>query len=183
MPSEGEVTTSRAGCNVPIHCNGQSKQCLPHCGPTGNETSIVAKHSACLLGPFLNDISPAGGTVLLDCNIRSACPGFLEMCETAEEGAAREAKEELNAEVDVEGLMAVYCLPHIGQMCVEACCLVLCRVVLCGEDGGCAVLSVLYACKHTCCCTIYTCRLPQFSVGTVLQRLSPPESVETRGTF
>lgn len=44
------------------------------------------------------------------------CSGFLEMGETGEEGAAREAKEELNAQIEVGGLLAVYCLPHIGQV-------------------------------------------------------------------
>lgn len=42
--------------------------------------------------------------------------GYLEMGETAEQGAAREAREELNAEIDVRGLLAVYSLPHIGHM-------------------------------------------------------------------
>lgn len=45
----------------------------------------------------------------------SASAGFLEIGETGEEGAAREAREEMNAEIDVGGLLAVYCLPHIGQ--------------------------------------------------------------------
>ncbi|CAM9139923.1 unnamed protein product [Ascophyllum nodosum] len=42
--------------------------------------------------------------------------GYLEMGETGEEGAAREAREELNADVRVGRLLAVYSLPHIGQM-------------------------------------------------------------------
>ena len=42
--------------------------------------------------------------------------GFLEIGETGEEGAAREAREEMNADIDVGGLLAVYGLPHIGQM-------------------------------------------------------------------
>lgn len=46
----------------------------------------------------------------------SAASGFLEIGETGEEGAAREAREEMNAEIDVGGLLAVYGLPHIGQM-------------------------------------------------------------------
>lgn len=47
---------------------------------------------------------------------RYYCVGFLEIGETGEEGAAREAREEMNAEIDVGGLLAVYGLPHIGQM-------------------------------------------------------------------
>lgn len=42
--------------------------------------------------------------------------GYLEMGETAEEGAAREAREELNADILVGSLLAVYSLPHIGQV-------------------------------------------------------------------
>ena len=42
--------------------------------------------------------------------------GFLEIGETVEEGAAREAREEINAEIEVGDLLAVYSLPHIGQM-------------------------------------------------------------------
>lgn len=33
-----------------------------------------------------------------------------------EEGAAREAREELNADIHVGELLALYSLPHIGQM-------------------------------------------------------------------
>ncbi|CAM9801826.1 unnamed protein product, partial [Hapterophycus canaliculatus] len=42
--------------------------------------------------------------------------GFLETGETGEQGAAREAKEEVNADVAVGGLLAVYSLPHIDQV-------------------------------------------------------------------
>lgn len=42
--------------------------------------------------------------------------GYLEMGETGEEGAGREAQEELHANVLVGPLLAVYSLPHIGQM-------------------------------------------------------------------
>ena len=43
-------------------------------------------------------------------------PGFLEMGESAEEGAVREAREELNADVQLGDLLAVYSLPHINIM-------------------------------------------------------------------
>ena len=42
--------------------------------------------------------------------------GFLEEGESSEEGACREAREEALAEVDVEGLLAVYDIPHISQI-------------------------------------------------------------------
>lgn len=40
----------------------------------------------------------------------------MEMGETSEQGAAREAREELNADANIGKLLAVYSLPHIGQM-------------------------------------------------------------------
>lgn len=42
--------------------------------------------------------------------------GFLENGERAEEGAIRETVEEANASVRVEGLHAVFSVPHIGQV-------------------------------------------------------------------
>jgi ADP-ribose pyrophosphatase YjhB (NUDIX family) len=42
--------------------------------------------------------------------------GFLELGESVEEGARREAREEAEAELEVEGLLAVYSIPRIGQV-------------------------------------------------------------------
>ncbi len=42
--------------------------------------------------------------------------GFLEMGETPEEGAAREAWEEARAELEIIDLLAVYSLRHISQL-------------------------------------------------------------------
>lgn len=42
--------------------------------------------------------------------------GFMEMGETAEEGAAREALEEANARLAIEGLIGVYSIARIGQV-------------------------------------------------------------------
>ena len=42
--------------------------------------------------------------------------GYLELNETALEGAKREAREEANAELDVRGLLAVYSVPRISQV-------------------------------------------------------------------
>jgi ADP-ribose pyrophosphatase YjhB (NUDIX family) len=42
--------------------------------------------------------------------------GFLENGETPEEGALREAREEANAELEIEGLLAIYTVRHISQV-------------------------------------------------------------------
>lgn len=42
--------------------------------------------------------------------------GFMEDGETAEEGAAREAVEEANAQIEVDSLLAVYSVPRISQV-------------------------------------------------------------------
>lgn len=42
--------------------------------------------------------------------------GFLEEGESLEQGAAREAREEANAEIAIDALLAVYSVPHISQV-------------------------------------------------------------------
>ena len=42
--------------------------------------------------------------------------GYLELGETAEEGARREAMEEAEADIALEGLLAVYSISRIGQV-------------------------------------------------------------------
>jgi ADP-ribose pyrophosphatase YjhB (NUDIX family) len=42
--------------------------------------------------------------------------GFMELGESVEEGACREAREEACAELELETLLAVYSIPRIGQV-------------------------------------------------------------------
>jgi ADP-ribose pyrophosphatase YjhB (NUDIX family) len=42
--------------------------------------------------------------------------GFMELGETAEEGAMREAREEANADIEIEALLATYSVRHVGQV-------------------------------------------------------------------
>lgn len=42
--------------------------------------------------------------------------GFLELNETAAEGAAREAWEEARARIEIDAVLAVYSVPHISQV-------------------------------------------------------------------
>jgi ADP-ribose pyrophosphatase YjhB (NUDIX family) len=68
-------------------------------------------------------VAHAGGKVLL-CR-RAIEPrkgfwtlpaGFLELGESVEEGARREAREEAMAELEIETMLAVYSIPRIGQV-------------------------------------------------------------------
>ena len=47
--------------------------------------------------------------------------GFLELEETAEQGAAREAWEEARARLNILQLLAVYSVPHISQIQLMFC--------------------------------------------------------------
>ena len=42
--------------------------------------------------------------------------GFMELGESVEEGAMREAREEACAELELEALLAVYSIPRVGQV-------------------------------------------------------------------
>lgn len=42
--------------------------------------------------------------------------GFMELAETTEQGAVREVWEEARAEVEIDGLLAIYSLPAISQV-------------------------------------------------------------------
>lgn len=42
--------------------------------------------------------------------------GFMEVGETAEQAAMREAREEANAEIEIKRLLAVYTIPRIAQV-------------------------------------------------------------------
>ena len=42
--------------------------------------------------------------------------GYMELNETAEAGAAREAREEACADIDIDGLIGVYTIPRISQV-------------------------------------------------------------------
>ena len=42
--------------------------------------------------------------------------GYLELGETAAQGAIREAKEEACAEIVIENVLAIYTIPHIAQL-------------------------------------------------------------------
>lgn len=81
---------------------------------------------------FINYVNPkivAGAVVVVDGGLllcrRAIAPrkgfwtlpaGFMEEGETVEQAAIREAKEEANAALELNGLLAVYSIPHISQV-------------------------------------------------------------------
>jgi ADP-ribose pyrophosphatase YjhB (NUDIX family) len=88
-----------------LHC--------PDCGYVAYENpKVVAGVVASLNGRLLlcrRAIPPRVGRWTLPA-------GFLELGESPEEGAAREAWEEARARLEIEGLLAVYSVRHISQI-------------------------------------------------------------------
>jgi ADP-ribose pyrophosphatase YjhB (NUDIX family) len=83
------------------------------CGLVHYQNPKVVVGSVCTLGSRIlicrRAIEPRRGFWTLPA-------GFLELGETAEEGALREAWEEARARIQIEGLIAVYSVPRIGQV-------------------------------------------------------------------
>ena len=83
------------------------------CGTIHYQNPKVVVGSVCTLGSRIlicrRAIQPRRGFWTLPA-------GFLELGETAEEGALREAWEEARARIEIEGLLAVYSVPRIGQV-------------------------------------------------------------------
>ncbi|MET0217833.1 MAG: NUDIX hydrolase [Burkholderiales bacterium] len=94
-------------------------------GDTAPRHVCDACHSVHYLNPKLivGCIPEWGGKVLL-CRrgieprqgLWTVPAGFMELNETATNGALRETLEEANARVEIEQLYALYSLPHIGQV-------------------------------------------------------------------
>jgi ADP-ribose pyrophosphatase YjhB (NUDIX family) len=83
------------------------------CGTIHYQNPKVVVGSVCTLGSRIlicrRAIEPRRGFWTLPA-------GFLELGETAEEGSLREAWEEARARIEIEGLIAVYSVPRIGQV-------------------------------------------------------------------
>lgn len=83
------------------------------CGHVHYENPKVVIGSACLYDDRVllcrRAIEPRAG-------FWTVPAGFLELDESPEEGAMREAQEEARARIAVEGLVAVYSIPRIGQV-------------------------------------------------------------------
>jgi ADP-ribose pyrophosphatase YjhB (NUDIX family) len=83
------------------------------CGTVHYQNPKVIVGSVCTLGDRLllcrRAIEPRSGYWTIPA-------GFLELGETAEEGASREAWEEARARIAIEGLIAAYSVPRIEQV-------------------------------------------------------------------
>jgi ADP-ribose pyrophosphatase YjhB (NUDIX family) len=83
------------------------------CGTVHYQNPKVIVGSVCTLGDRLllcrRAIEPRSGYWTIPA-------GFLELGETAEEGASREAWEEARARIAIEGLIAAYSVPRIAQV-------------------------------------------------------------------
>ena len=110
MGEAGKEGTSVRG--VPEGDDRERLVC-PDCGFVSYENPKIVVGSVCsLAGRILlcrRAIDPRRGFWTLPA-------GYLELRETAEEGAAREAEEEACARIDIEGLLAVYAIPRISQI-------------------------------------------------------------------
>ena len=89
----------RAVCPACAHIQYENPKIVVGCIPVYGDRIVMCKRA----------IEPRHGLWTLPA-------GFMEMNETAAEGAAREAMEEANARVEVEDLYTVFSLPHISQV-------------------------------------------------------------------
>jgi ADP-ribose pyrophosphatase YjhB (NUDIX family) len=89
----------RAVCPACGHIQYENPKIVVGCIPVLGERILMCKRA----------IEPRYGLWTLPA-------GFMEMNETAAEGAAREALEEANARVQVEDLYTVFSIPHISQV-------------------------------------------------------------------
>ncbi len=89
----------RAVCPACGHSQYENPKVVVGCIPVHGERIVMCKRA----------IEPRHGLWTLPA-------GFMELNETAAEGAAREALEEANAQVEIEELYTVFSIPHISQV-------------------------------------------------------------------
>jgi ADP-ribose pyrophosphatase YjhB (NUDIX family) len=91
----------------------RERHVCPACGTVHYQNPRVVVGSVCTLGERLllcrRAIAPRRGFWTIPA-------GYLELGETAENGAVREAWEEARARIELEGLLAVYSVERIGQV-------------------------------------------------------------------
>ena len=103
---------ARSSGGVPTG-DDRDRHVCPACGTVHYQNPKVVVGSVCTLGDRLllcrRAIPPRRGFWTIPA-------GYLELGETAEEGAVREAWEEARARIELEGLLAVYSVRRIDQV-------------------------------------------------------------------
>ena len=97
---------------VPVGDDRERLVCVA-CGTVHYHNPKIVVGSVCTIGPSVlicrRAIEPRSGFWTIPA-------GWLELGETAEEGARREAWEEARARIEIDGLIAVYSVPRIAQV-------------------------------------------------------------------
>ncbi len=112
---DGDATGPLAGPSIRTIPDGDTLERLvcPDCGFVNYENPKVVVGSVAVWEDRIllcrRAIEPRRGFWTLPA-------GYLELNETAMDGARREAQEEANARLDIRGLLAVYSVPRISQI-------------------------------------------------------------------
>lgn len=87
----------------------------PDCGYIAYQNPKIIAGALCLFGDQVllcrRDIEPRRGFWTFPA-------GYLELNESTAEGTVREAREEANVEIEIDGLIGIFELPHISQLYV-----------------------------------------------------------------
>ncbi len=107
---------SACGCEVIRRIpagDDRDRDVCPGCGVVHYVNPKIVVGSVCSWGERLlicrRAIEPRAGFWTIPA-------GYLELGETAEEGAVREAWEEARAHIRIDGVLAIYSVPRIGQV-------------------------------------------------------------------
>jgi ADP-ribose pyrophosphatase YjhB (NUDIX family) len=91
----------------------RDRRVCPACGTVHYENPKIVVGAVCTAGDRVlicrRAIEPRAGFWTIPA-------GYMELHETAEEGARREAWEEARARIELQGLIAVYSVPRISQV-------------------------------------------------------------------
>jgi ADP-ribose pyrophosphatase YjhB (NUDIX family) len=107
-----------SGCGAPVELrrpegDDRDRHVCPGCGTVHYQNPKIVLGSVCMLGERLllcrRAIEPRAGFWTIPA-------GYMELGESAEEGARREAWEEARARIEIEGLLAVYSVRRINQV-------------------------------------------------------------------
>jgi ADP-ribose pyrophosphatase YjhB (NUDIX family) len=107
-----------SSCGAPVELrrpegDDRDRHVCPNCGAVHYQNPKIVVGSVCTLGERLllcrRAIEPRSGFWTIPA-------GYMELGESAEEGARREAWEEARARIEIEGLLAVYSVRRINQV-------------------------------------------------------------------